>query len=118
MCPFVFSTQRGTPPEEGIDKSNNQPHLIVLEDPDTDLPTQIFVAVEQMLVQQCRSLRMGIFVMLADHYIFNMEYHSKVKEVFLFLQEFVMQHEVMTGHKRSPTYSNIAAAVQAYTYKT
>lgn len=111
---FLSSRQHGTPINEGIDDTNNQPHLIMVH-PDSELPTQIFVVVEQNILQQCKSLRMGIFVMLANHFIFNSEYNSRVKEVMYFLQEKVMLLPDLVGPRKSAMYTSISALVELFT---
>ena len=49
---FVFSSyvQRGTPPGEAIDRSNNQPHIVRFVGCE-DLPPLHFIAVEQLVIE-------------------------------------------------------------------
>lgn len=86
MC-TVFFIQRGTPAQEAIDVSNNHPHIVKFIDATGDISPQFFVAVEQQLLLECKSLERAIFLMVATHYVFNIEHNSKVKDVFLFLEE-------------------------------
>lgn len=92
-------SQRGTPPQEAIDSCNNHPHIVKFIDVTSDVLPQYFVAIEQQLLIECKSLERAIFIMLAAHYVFNMEYHSMVKDVFYFLQEKVFDFpDTTTNH--------------------
>ena len=71
---------------EAVNSSNNHPHIVKFVDASDVLP-QYFIAVEQELLLQCKSLERAIFIRVAAHYVFNIEYHLKVKDVFYFLQE-------------------------------
>jgi hypothetical protein len=66
-------------------QNNNQPHVVVFSDPDEDF-SQYFVAIEQMLTMQAQNLVSANFFMLAAHYIFNMDYHPKLKDLMAFFQ--------------------------------
>ena len=90
--------------------SNNYPHMISISDPDGDLPNQIFVAVERRIVQQCKDLVTGMYVMLSNHFIFNLEYNPKVKDVLLFLQEKLLQHNG-AQFKKSAMYSSVVSGI-------
>ena len=92
-------SQRGTLPQEAIDSCNNHPHIVKFIDVTSDVLPQYFVAIEQQLLIECKSLERAIFIMLAAHYVFNMEYHSMVKDVFYFLQEKVFDFpDTTTNH--------------------
>ncbi len=58
---------------------------------------------------------MGIFVMLANHFIFIIEYNSRVKEVMYFLQEKVMLLPDLVGPRKSAMYTSISALVELFT---
>ena len=95
--------QRGTPPSEATLKYNNQPHLVKFQDEDEGL-SQYFIAVEQKLMLECSTLSAALFFGMVAHYIFNLEYHSKVKGVWLFLQDKVFQLPSSDkGGKHSPS---------------
>ena len=47
--------------------------------------------VEQELVQDTYCLKEAIFLLIATHYIFNLEYNRAVAEPLLYLQEFVLK---------------------------
>ena len=54
-------------------------------DNDDIIPTY-YINIEQDLVE-CSSLTKALFCLLAVHYVFNLSYHDRVKDFFLFLQE-------------------------------
>lgn len=67
-------------------KTNYQPHLVKFQDEDDgEGLSQYFIAVEQKLILECSTLIAALFFGMSAHYIFNLEYHSKVKGVWLFL---------------------------------
>ena len=61
------------------------------EEIDSDLPQQYFVSVEQQLILESSSLESAVFLCVASHYILNLEYHPKAKDVWLFMQEKILK---------------------------
>ena len=92
----------GTPPSEAPEPSNNQPHIVLFCDESEEVK-QYFVAVEQQLMMESVSLVSSVFLLLAAHYIFNLSYHPKSGDVWVFIQENVCQLP-SKGSKRSPSY--------------
>ena len=76
-CLYLFFPQQGTPAQEAVDTSNNHPHIIKFADVTSDVLPQYFVAIEQQVLIECKNLERAIFIMLAVHYVFNMEYQSR-----------------------------------------
>lgn len=105
--------QRGTPPREAIDPTNNQPHIVRFIDSVENLPPLYFVAIEQQLVIECRDIDCAIFTLLAVHFVFNMEYNQKVKDIMYFLQEKVLGY-VDPCFKKSSMYMNVSSAIDLY----
>ena len=66
------------------DKSNNQPHIIAIERDEYFL---YMVAVKQSLMLECTEMATAIFMMRACHYVFNLSYHPKATDLFVFLLE-------------------------------
>lgn len=99
--------QRGTPPSEAVDKQNNQPHIIHFknEDDEDSLMQQYFICVEQQLMMESSNLISAIFLCLAAHYIFNIQYHPKAKDVWEFIQENVLDISSKGNKKRNATSS-------------
>lgn len=58
---------------------------MVISDPEEDI-NQYFIAIEQTLIMQTQNLVSAIFFVVAAHYIFNMNYHPKLKDLMTFLQ--------------------------------
>ena len=72
---------------EAPDPKNNQPHIVLFQDGDEDDVTrQFLIDVEQHLLIEVSNIMGAIFYLLAAHYVFNMAYHNKAKNVLLFLQ--------------------------------
>ena len=112
-----FFIQRGTPAHEAIDGSNNHPHIVKFIDATGDLSPQFFVAVEQQLLLECKSLERAIFLMVATHYVFNIEYNLKVKDVFLFLEEKILGF-LDTSVKKSSIYLSVSSSIDLYVEET
>ena len=74
---------------EAHEKNNQQPHIVVFKDEDDEL-NQYFVSVEQELMLESGNLTAAIFYCLSPHYIFNLTYHKKSGDVWLFVQERVL----------------------------
>ena len=75
--------------------------------------TQFFVAIEQELVVECRCMPNAIFIMLAVHFVFNLEYNRNVKDVLYFLQERVLGFPDPL-YKKSAVYMSISSAIDLY----
>ena len=62
---------------------------------------------------ECRSLDSALFMVLATHYVFNIEYHPKIKDVLYYLQEKVLG---LSDHsfKKSSIYMNVSSAIDLY----
>ena len=73
---------------------------------------QYFIAIEQQLLLECQTLERAIFTMFAVHYVFNIEYHSKVKDVFYFLQEKVFGFT--DTFKKSAIYLSVSSSIDLY----
>lgn len=66
---------------------------------------QYFICVEQQLMLESSTLISAIFLCLAAHYIFNVEYHLKCKDVWEFIQENVAGILSKGKKKRNATSS-------------
>ena len=83
-------TQRGTPAEEAVDAHNNQPHIVRFVDSVGDIPPSHFIAIEQELLLECRSLDRALFLTVASHFSFQYGILSQSKDVLFYLQEKVL----------------------------
>ena len=84
-----------------------------LYDADPDIPSRYFIAIEHIKIVECSSIHSSLFNVLAIHYVFNLEYHGKAKDILLFLQQKVMGIADQS-RKTSAMYSNVAAAIECY----
>ena len=112
---FFLFVQRGTTPSEAPDKTNNQPRIVLFQDEedDDDLLRQYFIAVEQHLVMESSNLVAAGFYLLSAHYIFNVQYHPKAKELLSFLQEKVLCLS-SSKYKRSPAIVSHIGGISRY----
>ena len=104
--------QRGTPPKEAIDKNNNFPHIVRFVDSDDDIRTQYYIAVEQDLHMECKNMTSAIFLLLAMHYVFNIQYHPKIHDVLYFIQERVLG--LTDNVRKSTQYLSFTSAIACY----
>ena len=76
---------------------------------------QYFVAVERNLMMESSALSSAIFLCVAAHYIFNLSYHPKIGEIWLFVQEKIMEIPSKAKIKRPPsTLSHFSGITQVY----
>ena len=78
-----------------------------------DIPPTHFIAIEQELVLECRSIDSALFMMLATHYVFNMEYHPNVRDVLYYFQDKVLGFSDPLL-KKSSIYMNVSSAIDLY----
>ena len=84
LCGIFTFMQRVTPAREAIDVHNNQLHIFCFLDAAGDIPPMHTITIEQELVLECRNFDSALFMILACHYVFNMEYHLRVKDVLYY----------------------------------
>ena len=82
-------------------------------DRDDDIPSQYFIAVEQSLHMECRNIVIATFILMSMHYVFNIEYHPKIRDLLYFLQEYMLGLKDST-HKSSAQYQSFTAAIRCY----
>ena len=77
---------------------------------------QYFIIVENEILCICRSFSYAIMVWFISHYVFNLEYSIKVREVALFVQEFIFALPATSGLKRckTATYLTVSTDIQSY----
>ena len=78
-----------------------------------DVSPQYFIVVEQELLIECKDLVDALCALLAVHYVFNIEYHPRLTDFFIFLEEKIIGMKPSNG-KKSPTYLNMTSAVQCF----
>ena len=70
-----------------------------------DILPRYHIAVEQVLLVECRSLIHALYCHLAVHYVFNIKYHSRAEDLFHFLFEKVLGiQEAGNQRKRKNTF--------------
>ena len=69
------------------------------------------MAVEQIIHMEVSGILQGLFVLLALHYVDDIEYHSRMKDFYHFLESKLLK---MNSSHNSATYSNIISALENY----
>lgn len=99
-----------------IDKTNNFPHILRLFDADDDIDPQYFIAVEQQILLECKDISNALFHLVCTHYVFNMSYHVRAKDVLHFIEDKIL-HIKDTTVKKSSMYLSITSAIECYVQK-
>ena len=68
------------------------------------------MAVEQIVRMEVSGILQGLFVLLALHYVYDIEYHSRM-DFYHFLESKLLK---MNSSHNSATYSNIISALENY----
>ena len=63
-----------------------------------------------MLIE-CKSMKSAFFSLFAVHYIFNIEYHTRVKDFYRFVQEYLF--DIPDRSKKSVTLTNVFTGIQS-----
>ena len=106
--------QRGTPPEEAIDAQNNQPHIVKFKDADPELRPQYFIAIEQKLVVECSGLVCAMYTLLITHYVFDLGYHPKAKDYYMFLEHLL---DISGTEKKSANFLSTMTGIESFKAK-
>ena len=90
----------------------NHPLIIRYVDADDEILPYYIIAVEKEAMMQCQSLSGAMYTLFVVHYFFNMEYHTRVKDFYLFIQKncFMIKDTIAT----STNYANILSSLQCY----
>ena len=92
--------------------SNSHPYIVRLFDGDESILPAHSVVVEQDVTVKCPNFIMALYCVFSIHYVFNISYHGKLHDIFLFLQEVVFQIPEKQC-KRSAALSSFSAAIAA-----
>ena len=105
--------QRSTPPNEAVDGTNNQPYILQFVDAaDSDFAPQYFIVIERSLLIECKNMKTAFFSLFAVHYVFNIEYHSRTRDFYRFVQESLFEVPDLT--KKSVMFSNVCTGIQSF----
>ena len=104
-----MSLQRGTPSTE-INPPHNHPIIVVMKDIDDSSLDRFYIMVENVTMNDTADFTQALFMLLAVHYIFNLEYNSRVKEPLYFLQEFVARVKD-TSVKHSAHFTSVCSRI-------
>ena len=64
---------------------------------------QYFISVEQKLILECKSITAAIYYCIAAHYIYNLSFHPKSGDVWVFLQNKVFDLPCKGNSKKLPS---------------
>ena len=67
----------------------SDPVIVVLKDMDDSSQDRYYIMIEQVMFNDTPDFTHALFLLLAVHYVFNLEYNVSVQKPLLFLQEFV-----------------------------
>ena len=90
----------------------NHPHIIRYIDADDEVSTYYVIAVEKQALLQSSSLLTAVFLLFGVHYVFNLEYYSKVKDFYLFLQNKFF--DIKDATPFSTNYINVTCSLECY----
>lgn len=90
----------------------NQSHIIRFVDADVEIPSNYIMVIGKQTLLLCSSLLAALFVLFAVHYVFNMEYHPKVKDFYLFFQNKLFNIKDSASH--STNYINITSSIECF----
>ena len=72
--------------------------------------TQYFVVCEQLVLFKVTSLRLAIFFTVASYYCFNLEYPTPAKNLFNFLQDYILGQP--DSNKKSASYLAVVSDIK------
>ncbi len=93
--------------------NNNQPFILKLSDPDDDVPPQFFVVIEREMLIECSNLIDAILGLFVSHYVFNIRYHPRLIDFYLFIEQKIAGISPSCD-KKSPTYLSVTSAAQCF----
>ena len=77
---------------------------------------QYFIFIENDILCICHSFSHALMVWFMSHYVFNLEYSFKVREVALFVQEFVFELPATSGLKRHKTATYLTVSTDIHSH--
>ena len=113
--PVDDAIQHGTEPSEAVDPSNSQPYIVLFTDDDDDeCQNQLFIVVERELMMETANIVSALFNLVAAHYVFNLDYNIKAKDLFRFLQEKVFSLKPTEKSKKGITVASHTSGIARY----
>ena len=90
--------------------------MVIIEDKMDDENCQYFISLEGELILESQNLPSCVFNLLAAHYVFNLEYHPKSKDILIFIQEKILKlpSATITIRKSPLTVSHISGLTKKY----
>ena len=71
---------------------------------------QYLVLCEEKVLYKCPSLQAALFYTFASYYVFNLEYPSKAKNIFSFIQDYILGHP--DSNKKSGSYLAVVSDIK------
>lgn len=84
-----------------------QPRIAALKGEEN---TMYIIVCEEMLLTKVSSLKLAIFCLVAFYYCFNLEYPQPLKNVFYFLQDYILGQP--DSSKKSANYLAIVSDIK------
>ena len=73
---------------------------------------QFFVLCEQQVLCKVPTLQVAVFTAFATYYCFNLEYPLEAKNVFAFLQDYILEYP--DSNKKSGAYLGIVSDIKRH----
>ncbi len=89
--------------KEAIEPAYTQPYIVHFMETDEDCLQQYFISIERNLILEANNFTSAIFAAIAAHYVFNLSYHKKCNDFWVFFQENVLN--LPAKGKKSPSSS-------------
>ena len=103
--------QRGVQVEE-ICSDTDHPLIVRVIDSD-EVDASYIIVIEKNPLLVCSAILSAIFTLFAVHYVFDIEYHEKAKDFYLFLEDKIFN--VKSGTiLHSANYANIVTSIEGY----
>ena len=84
--------------------------VVIVYDVDDPRSNHYYIMIEQELFQESRSFNQSLYLLLAVHYVFNLEYNSSAYGALCFLQEFVLNLKDKKV-KHTPSYTAVTSRI-------
>lgn len=63
-------------------------HLVVPDQVEIEAP-QVFIVIDNEVLMDVKSFKKGLFAFFCVHFVFNLEYPKKLKQCFMFMEEYL-----------------------------
>lgn len=104
----------------------DDPEVVASRDPKRSAPrlacfpgdeeSQYFLFIENEVLCITQTFHQAFVLWFISHYVFNLEYATQIREVCLFIQEFVFKLPATSGIKRQKTANYLTVSTDIHNY--